>query len=60
MGARKPEGVFYSDLPLVGVPLIFGDAATVLARKIACALYYKEAGKIMRCRPQLIGGWHQL
>ena len=60
MGAAKPQGVLYRDLPLAGVPTVFGEAAIIAARKLTCALFYKEIGQILPIGQKIVGQWHHL
>lgn len=44
-GVEKPQGVFSSDLPIVGVPEEAHEPILRYARKMACALFYREMGR---------------
>lgn len=60
MGATKPPGLLYKDLTLAGIPVVFGEAATIVSRKLACAIFFKEFGRVLPVGQKLIGGWHHL
>ena len=42
---QRPVGVFSSDLPVVGVPEEAHEPLLRYARKLACALFYREMGR---------------
>lgn len=58
MGLRKPDGELYKDLPLAGVPIVFGEAAKIVARKLACAVFFTEFGRALPQGQQIVSSWH--
>jgi hypothetical protein len=45
LGLEKPAGIFAADLPLAGIPSGVHPRMERYARKILCALYYREMGR---------------
>ena len=60
MGLSKPPGGTYRDLPLAGVPIVFGEAANIVARKLACAIFFKEFGRQLPVGQKIVCSWHHL
>ena len=66
------ENNYPGALPNIGVPLFhqigfavskpraLGEAATVVGRKLACALYYREGKKALTTGHSIMTGWHQI
>jgi hypothetical protein len=44
MGIQVPADADLSNMPLAGLPAEFTEMATMIGRKMACAIYYKETG----------------
>lgn len=61
LGARRMPGEALRDVPLIHIPPAFNDAAISIARKLACALYYREShGRILSHGHRIAVGWNQL
>jgi hypothetical protein len=45
LGARKPDGMAWADVPVVQFPPSARFAVMVLGFKVGCALYYKHVGR---------------
>ena len=59
-GIEKPRGVFYSDLPLVGVAGEVHEHMLRYARKMACALFYREMDKVAPRDYSVWATWSQV
>jgi hypothetical protein len=44
----------------VSKPQAFSEATTIVGRKLACALYYREARKALTTGHSIVTGWHQM
>jgi len=63
-GLPRTPGLLLRDEPIVkGMVLVsteFGEAAAMIGRKLGCALYYRETGKILPRTHRIQTGWHQV
>lgn len=60
MGVRNMPGGPVNAVPLINVPPAFNEAAITIGRKLACALNYRERGKIVPGSYKITVGWNQL
>lgn len=60
MNIQRVQGETLNDVPLIGVPPVFDDAAATTGRKLACALNYRERDKIIPYDYKITVGWNQL
>lgn len=59
-GVEKPGGVFSSDLPIVGLPEEAHEPLLRYARKMACALFYREMGRAAPLDYSVWATWSQV
>jgi hypothetical protein len=59
-GVAIPSGSFLDDIPLIGVPKEFHGAATIVARKLVLATYYRELKAIAEPSSRVMIRWSQL
>lgn len=59
-GLTVPTSSFLDDVPLVGVPEEFHGAATIVARKLVLATYYREMKAIVEPDSRVMIRWSQL
>lgn len=59
LDVEKPRGVFASELPVVGVPEEVHQHLLRYARKIACALFYREMGRSASLDYSVWATWSQ-
>jgi hypothetical protein len=57
--AEKPKGMFASELPVVGVPEEVHEYLLRYARKMACALFYREMGRAAPLDYDVWATWSQ-
>lgn len=60
MGIKRPAGQLLKDLGVVTAPKSTRTAVFVALRKLACALYFKETGRILTPAHRIAGMWQQI
>ncbi|WP_157085307.1 hypothetical protein [Methylobacterium sp. Leaf99] len=58
-GISKPPGMPLKDVPVVLITTAARDSIVTTGRKLGCALYYRETGKIAPGCYGLLISWHQ-
>lgn len=59
-GLTKPPGSIFSELPMAAIADEAHDHIKRYARKIACALHYREKGRAASSNHQMVAYWGQL
>lgn len=59
LGLEKPRGVFAADLPFAAIPAAVHRHIERYARKIACALFYREMGRPAGATHEVWAIWGQ-
>ena len=57
MGLNKPSNIFASELPVIEIDADLHDRIDRYGRKIACALYYREQGRIASAEHKILVNW---
>ena len=60
MGLQKPRGRVFSELPMAAIPHSAHEPIKRYARKIACALHYREKGRPASATHQMVANRGQL
>lgn len=60
IGQSTRREKFLNDEPIAAMPVEFAETGSIIGRKLACAIYYRETGGILSKSHDIYTGWGQL